>query len=166
MDVVRSSGAVAHVCPLCGVWVEGLERAHAPCASSDMLPCPRCDALLASELVAPTKVVFRCPAAHGTFVPYASLDAVTDLDWAAMHITVPQPGDVDPEKVFEAFKEKIRSTIDPRDARAHYDLAQAYREMGLLADALEMIDKVLALEPSWPNAAFMRAELIEALRKR
>ena len=98
----------------------------------------------------PNKVVFRCRAAHGTFVPHALLDAV----------------DKDPEHVFREFKEKVESAIGVGDARAYFDLAQAYREMGLMEGALEMIDKVLAIEPSWRNAAFIRAELIEELRKR
>ncbi len=66
---------------------------------------------------------------------------------------------------FRQFKEGVASTLGAGDAQAHFDLAQAYREMGLLKDALEMIDKVLAIDPSWRDADVIRAELIEQLKK-
>jgi hypothetical protein len=111
-----------------------------------MMECPVCKALLSSEHATPSQLLFRCPASHGTFVPY-------------------EASDQDPEKVFGQFKEKIERTIET-DAGAHFHVAQAFREMGLLEDALVFIDKLLVLDPSWPNAALMRAELIEELSKR
>jgi tetratricopeptide (TPR) repeat protein len=118
------------------------------------LLCPECDALLASEVIAPARVVFRCRAAHGTFVPHAALDALPELDWVAKGITAPERDAVN-----------VEGAIEVSSAQAHFDLAWSYREMGLLKDALEMIDKVLAIDPSWPDAQVIRAELIEQLKR-
>jgi len=143
---LRAGAGGVQVCATCGVWHPRLVQAHPTCVSSERMTCPVCDALLSTELATPTQVFFRCPASHGTFVPQEALA-------------------LNPEKVFAQFKEEIEGTLGS-DARAHYHLAQAYREMGLLADAVKTLDDLLALDPSWPNAAMMRAELIEELRNR
>jgi tetratricopeptide (TPR) repeat protein len=44
--------------------------------------------------------------------------------------------DVDFETVFAAFKRGVSETLDEGDYEAHYDLGIAYKEMGLLDDAI------------------------------
>ncbi|HLV66297.1 MAG TPA: tetratricopeptide repeat protein, partial [Polyangiaceae bacterium] len=50
------------------------------------------------------------------------------------------PTGVDVEKFFAKFKAGIRADVSDNDAATHYDLALAYREMGLLADAVKEFD--------------------------
>jgi tetratricopeptide (TPR) repeat protein len=45
-------------------------------------------------------------------------------------------GDVDVEQVFEKFRAGIRSQVSENDSATHYDLGVAYKEMGLIADAI------------------------------
>jgi len=44
--------------------------------------------------------------------------------------------DVDVEKVFAKFKEGVKAQVSDADSATHYDLGVAYREMGLLPDAI------------------------------
>jgi pilus assembly protein FimV len=44
--------------------------------------------------------------------------------------------------IFSAFKKGIEQQLSAEDAAAHYDLAIAYKEMGLLTDAVEALEKV------------------------
>ena len=44
--------------------------------------------------------------------------------------------------IFRAFKKGIEQQVSAEDAAAHYDLAIAYKEMGLLSDAVEALEKV------------------------
>ena len=48
------------------------------------------------------------------------------------------------EDVFGRFKQQVAETIDPADAATHYDLGIAYKEMGLLDDALRELEVALA----------------------
>ncbi|MFO7178613.1 MAG: tetratricopeptide repeat protein [Pseudomonadota bacterium] len=50
------------------------------------------------------------------------------------------PTSVDVEQFFAKFKAGIRADVSDNDAATHYDLALAYREMGLLADAVKEFD--------------------------
>lgn len=45
-------------------------------------------------------------------------------------------GDVDVDQVFEKFRAGIRSQVSENDSATHYDLGVAYKEMGLIADAM------------------------------
>ncbi len=45
--------------------------------------------------------------------------------------------EVDVEKVFEKFKEGVKAQVDESDSATHYDLGVAYKEMGLLPDAIK-----------------------------
>jgi len=47
------------------------------------------------------------------------------------------------EDVFAAFREHVATEIDGDDYRTHYDLGIAYKEMGLLDDAIEQFRRVL-----------------------
>lgn len=44
--------------------------------------------------------------------------------------------DVDVDQVFEKFKAGIRSQVSENDSATHYDLGVAYKEMGLIEDAI------------------------------
>jgi tetratricopeptide (TPR) repeat protein len=44
------------------------------------------------------------------------------------------------QTIFEAFKKGIHETLGPEECDARYDLAIAYREMGLIEDAVEALD--------------------------
>jgi hypothetical protein len=48
----------------------------------------------------------------------------------------PPSVDIDVEEVFAVFKAGVEKQISTDDASTHLDLAQAYGEMGLMADAL------------------------------
>ena len=45
--------------------------------------------------------------------------------------------EVDVEKVFAKFKEGVKAQVDESDSATHYDLGVAYKEMGLLPDAIK-----------------------------
>jgi lipopolysaccharide biosynthesis regulator YciM len=77
------------------------------------------------------------PAEDRSFDIAASLDALDSLD----AVEAPQPAEdatqqISVESVFEQFKAGVAQTISESDASTHYDLGVAYREMGLLADAI------------------------------
>ncbi len=48
------------------------------------------------------------------------------------------------EDIFDQFKKGIAQTVKPEDADTHYDLGIAYKEMGLLDDALHEFEVALA----------------------
>lgn len=67
----------------------------------------------------------------------ASLDALDGFEQPAALPKVSDPSEeVDVDQVFAKFKEGIKATVDDSDAATHYDLGVAYKEMGLLADAI------------------------------
>lgn len=67
----------------------------------------------------------------------ASLDALDGFEQPASLPKVHDPSEeVDVDQVFAKFKEGIKATVDDSDAATHYDLGVAYKEMGLLADAI------------------------------
>jgi tetratricopeptide (TPR) repeat protein len=51
--------------------------------------------------------------------------------------------DADFARMLTQFKEKVAENVDPSDVRAHHDLGTAYREMGLLDEAIEEFQKAL-----------------------
>lgn len=51
--------------------------------------------------------------------------------------------DADFARMLTQFKEKVAENVDPSDVRAHHDLGTAYREMGLLDEAIEQFQKAL-----------------------
>jgi tetratricopeptide (TPR) repeat protein len=70
----------------------------------------------------------------------ASLDALDELEQATRSSRPPsslRPVDeIDVDQVFAKFKEGVRSQISESDSSTHYDLGVAYKEMGLLPDAI------------------------------
>lgn len=77
----------------------------------------------------------------------ASLSALDELPQAGRP-SRPQMGDqqVDVEEVFAKFKEGVAKQISVDDAQSHYDLGVAYKEMGLLEDAIREFD-IAARDP-------------------
>jgi tetratricopeptide (TPR) repeat protein len=78
--------------------------------------------------------------ADAVFDIAASLEALDQLEIQA---PVPEaaglmgPGDeVDVDQVFAKFKEGVRAQVAESDSATHYDLGVAYKEMGLLPDAI------------------------------
>lgn len=53
---------------------------------------------------------------------------------------------VELEGLLEEFKEGLKTQMDDADYQGHYDLAVAYHGMGLLEEALDAADRVLACE--------------------
>ncbi len=74
-----------------------------------------------------------CAAALGLFLELATIAFRSHL-WGSVP---PAHSGSDEERVLTAFKEKARATLSRSDAAAHYDLAQAYAEMGLASDAIQ-----------------------------
>jgi tetratricopeptide (TPR) repeat protein len=60
----------------------------------------------------------------------------------------PSKGATDEEfqEIFTAFKKGIQEQVGEDEAEAHYDLAIAYKEMGLLSDAIEQLELVCRSE--------------------
>jgi tetratricopeptide (TPR) repeat protein len=79
------------------------------------------------------------PEADRAFDIAASLDALEASDKAAAAAAggfgAPEQ-QVDVEEVFAKFKEGVAKQISVDDAQSHYDLGVAYKEMGLLDDAV------------------------------
>ncbi|MGR3310146.1 MAG: tetratricopeptide repeat protein [Candidatus Brocadiales bacterium] len=55
--------------------------------------------------------------------------------------------------------------IDPKDARLHYILAEAYRRKGSVEDALKELEETLRINPSYPAAQLTLAQIQSALGK-
>jgi tetratricopeptide (TPR) repeat protein len=51
--------------------------------------------------------------------------------------------DADFAKMLSQFKEKVSENIEAGDVRAHYDLGTAYKEMGLLEEAISSFQSAL-----------------------
>lgn len=66
----------------------------------------------------------------------ASLDALDELDASNVPQLAPPGEEIDVDQVFAKFKEGVKATVDDGDSATHYDLGVAYKEMGLLADAI------------------------------
>jgi tetratricopeptide (TPR) repeat protein len=76
----------------------------------------------------------------------ASLDALDALELGPDSLRARAPsGDVDAEQVFAQFKAGIRASVSEGDSATHYDLGVAYKEMGLVADAIHELE-VAALD--------------------
>ena len=70
----------------------------------------------------------------------ASLDALDELEQATRSSRPPTSlrnvDEIDVDQVFAKFKEGVRAQISDADSSTHYDLGVAYKEMGLLPDAI------------------------------
>lgn len=68
----------------------------------------------------------------------ASLDALDVLEVTSSRPPAgPEEGEqIDVDQVFAKFKEGVRAQVSESDSATHYDLGVAYKEMGLLPDAI------------------------------
>jgi tetratricopeptide (TPR) repeat protein len=81
----------------------------------------------------------RSQPAEAAFDVGASLGALDDMDEKPVGApgTRALPGrEVDVDQVFEKFKAGIRAQVSETDSSTHYDLGVAYKEMGLIAEAV------------------------------
>ena len=65
-----------------------------------------------------------------------SLGALDEMELPPGSVALSAGGDVDVDQVFEKFRAGIRSQVSENDSATHYDLGVAYKEMGLIPDAL------------------------------
>jgi tetratricopeptide (TPR) repeat protein len=108
--------------------------------------------LQASEEAAssgPREPARTAPSLDRSFDIAASLDAIENLDTtgamsAGSFSDASQQIDV--EEVFAAFKEGVAKQVPLDDGQSHYDLGVAYKEMGLLDDAIREFE-VAARDP-------------------
>jgi tetratricopeptide (TPR) repeat protein len=99
----------------------------------------------------------------------AALDA--ELTDSAAGAAGPEAGEESLEDVFQAFKRQVEDEVGSEDYRTHYDLGIAYKEMGLLADALREFEVAAASPELFREACSMlalcqreRGEIDEAVR--
>jgi len=65
-----------------------------------------------------------------------SLGALDEMELPPGSVALSAGGHVDVDQVFEKFRAGIRSQVSENDSATHYDLGVAYKEMGLIADAI------------------------------
>jgi len=95
--------------------------------------------LAAREASGPREPPHAAPTLDRSFDIAASLDAIEHLDTTGAMATGSfdeADKQIDVEEVFAAFKEGVAKQVSVDDAQSHYDLGVAYREMGLLDDAI------------------------------
>lgn len=98
--------------------------------------------------LAATVAVREEPAEDRSFDIAASLEALDSLEPAAVQAPAPSSlSDQDVDRVFEKFKAGIKAQVSENDSATHYDLGVAYKEMGLLADAMNEFE-LAARDPS------------------
>ncbi len=96
----------------------------------------------------------------------ASLDALDALDDIEVSAIQPEASsfanaeqEVDVDQVFAKFKEGVRAQVSESDSSTHYDLGVAYKEMGLLADAITEFE-LAARDPSRECMCFAMVGMI------
>jgi tetratricopeptide (TPR) repeat protein len=65
----------------------------------------------------------------------AVIDADSELD-LVQALDEPKQEQIDVDEVFAKFKQGVKAQVSDNDSATHYDLGVAYKEMGLLADAI------------------------------
>jgi tetratricopeptide (TPR) repeat protein len=106
------------------------------------------------------------PVADRSFDIATSLEALDKLEPSS-----PPPnaaisaggGDVDIDQVFQKFKEGVRAQVSENDAATHYDLGVAYKEMGLLRDAITSFE-LAARDPARECMCFAMIGMIRLER--
>jgi tetratricopeptide (TPR) repeat protein len=89
-----------------------------------------------------TRQVPKSATVDRSFDIAASLDAIENLDTTSGVPPAFEPAgkEVDVEEVFAKFKEGVAKQVSVDDAQSHYDLGVAYKEMGLVEDAVREFD--------------------------
>ena len=137
--------------------VAGLE----PTALDDSVSVPQVESAvegLTSAVPDPETVKFDVPAdiAAAALPPRRTDDDLIDLaDWlaeddgsrstrmVASDERRAVEGQADFEQMLEKFKQGVAANVDDEDAESHYDLGVAYREMGLLDEAISEFQTAL-----------------------
>jgi tetratricopeptide (TPR) repeat protein len=76
----------------------------------------------------------------------ATLSALESLEVTSSP-SKPAPAPVDIDSVFAKFKEGVHAQVEDTDSATHYDLGVAYKEMGLVADAIKELE-IAARDPA------------------
>ena len=180
MELRSLSEAMVDTCPRCrGLWVDWFDgdllsvvhevaplslrpsvaldptRAHA---------CPRCSHTLTPETFGGSVLLLRCMECAGCFVPREAFTALLELDLPA-HSR--HGADVEKQGAFAKLLAALRRfvgtdvTAPPvANYRAHVDLARAYKDKGLVDDALQALDIALKMNPGDVDATRLRDELL------
>jgi tetratricopeptide (TPR) repeat protein len=85
----------------------------------------------------PAVQVPEAPHSDRAFDIAASLDAIDSLEPSPRPAFASAVEQVDVEEVFAKFKAGVRAQVSESDSATHYDLGLAYREMGLVKDAID-----------------------------
>jgi len=92
-----------------------------------------------------------------------ALDALGDLEVSDIqpeaHSFANAEQEVDVDQVFAKFKEGVRAQVSESDSSTHYDLGVAYKEMGLLADAVSEFE-LAARDPARECMCFAMVGMI------
>jgi tetratricopeptide (TPR) repeat protein len=85
---------------------------------------------------------------RGGDAPAAAADASLDIAQGLAELGgAPEPAEEEfqysVEDVFNQFKQGVQQTVRPEDSATHYDLGIAYKEMGLLDDAIHEFETAL-----------------------
>jgi tetratricopeptide (TPR) repeat protein len=114
---------------------DSAERAESDGSDTEELPRP---AVNAAE--------HRSEAERDGDLAAALADAFDDGTGSGVRSALPS-GDDGFAAVFSAFKKGVRETLSEGDHQAHYDLAIAYKEMGLHDDAIYELRTAMPTEP-------------------
>ena len=76
----------------------------------------------------------------------STLSALESLEVSSAPVKAAN-ADVDIDQVFAKFKEGVRAQVEESDSATHYDLGVAYKEMGLVADAIKELE-IAARDPA------------------
>ncbi|GMV19116.1 MAG: tetratricopeptide repeat protein [Polyangiaceae bacterium] len=124
-----------------------IEHMLAVPTQSDALRDTRRGTAIERAAVAPVAVATAEPEDRA-FDIAASLEALDSLEPVAAPAPAPSSlSDQDVDRVFEKFKAGIRAQVSENDSATHYDLGVAYKEMGLLPDAMNEFE-LAARDPS------------------
>lgn len=88
----------------------------------------------------------------------ATLSALESLEVPSAQFQAAQKS-IDVDQVFAKFKEGVRAQVDESDSATHYDLGVAYKEMGLIADAVKELE-IAARDPARECMCFAMIGLI------
>lgn len=88
-----------------------------------------------------------------------ALDAIPESFAVSSRQTLSSTQDIDVDQVFEKFKAGVKAQVADNDSATHYDLGVAYKEMGLLPDAVGEFE-VAGRDPSRECMCFAMIGLI------
>jgi tetratricopeptide (TPR) repeat protein len=88
-----------------------------------------------------------------------ALDPMPESFTASSRQTLSSTQDIDVDQVFEKFKAGVKAQVAENDSATHYDLGVAYKEMGLLPDAVGEFE-VAARDPSRECMCFAMIGLV------